>query len=421
MMVKWGINDILWDKYKWRGVEMKSRKAKGAALIWVICISMVLMILGSALLDITVANAKQAADSANKNQANFLARSGVNTGLNMLQQQLYNSNNGIVVPYTDRAALINALNAMASNGADIAVDGAGRFSLRFQDLADGTGNIKIIGVGKSNGSPAAEDTASLTVYLEIPDTSKIHTNPDDWISANGGSLQSMTSQKELSHKVDASNKYLGNMVILNGGNKPVRYNQGGSLGESTYRASVIVFKSYADGTACLKQADNTLNMTIDAEIIYFGDSILSSKGKDVRLTTSDEVLNRPIDGVLPVNPNGESFSSFNRYAAFVKSYYPTISDDTLRTYWNSYGFVDGYNYGIVCYKKSIGNMASNYYFFPSNDTMSLSALYEEDNAAENVLGNNNCIPIDSRDPIINALEMIYNTSGNCSVMYWDNK
>lgn len=400
---------------------MKSRKVKGAALVWVICISLVLMILGSALLDITVANAKQAANSANKNQANFLARSGVNIGLNMLYQQLYDNNNNGGVTYTDRTALIYALNVQAGSG-DTVIDGAGSFSLRFQDLGGVNGNIKIIGVGKTNGSTAVEDTVTLTVKLSMPDVNNIATNPADWFSSNGNSLIGINSQKVLSHNVSTSIHHLGKMVILNGGKKSVKYPQGGgSDAESTYRASIIAFKTYTDGIACLNQDSNNLNVTFDAEIIFFGDNVVSSKGKDIRITASSDVLNRPDDGILqPVEPKGKGFNDFQRYVSFVKSYNNLITNDVLHSYHDTYVFDGNYQYGIVCFKKTIPGIPSSYYFFPGNGTDGMSIIHKDNDG--NILGyNGRLIKIKDDDPIIEALDIIFNNSGSCSALYWDNK
>lgn len=305
------------------------KKEKGAALVWVICISLVLMILGSTLLDITLINARQAANYADKNQASFLARSGVDIGLKMLQQKLYDSNDGEAA-YADRTALINALNAQAGDR-DFVVDGAGSFRLRFQDLSDRTGNMKIIGVGKSDGANGTEDTVTLTLKLSMGSSSNIIENPSDWFSSNGNSLKNMNSQKILRHKVPADTKYIGKMVMLNGGVKPVKYPQGGGEdAESVFRASVIAFKCYKDGIACFSQDSNKLNVTFDAEIIYFGGNV-ESRGNDIRIMASQEVLDRPNNGMLrPADNNDMGFNDLQRYLSFVQSYNNSMTADAMK-------------------------------------------------------------------------------------------
>lgn len=394
------------------------KKEKGAALVWVICISLVLMILGSTLLDITLANARQAANYADKNQASFLARSGVDIGLKMLQQKLYDSNDGEAA-YADRTALINALNAQAGDR-DFVVDGAGSFRLRFQDLSDGTGNMKIIGVGKSDGANGTEDTVTLTLKLSMGSSSNIIENPSDWFSSNGNSLKNMNSQKILRHKVPADTKYIGKMVMLNGGVKPVKYPQGGGEdAESVFRASVIAFKCYKDGIACFSQDSNKLNVTFDAEIIYFGGNV-ESRGNDIRIMASQEVLDRPNNGMLrPADNNDMGFNDLQRYLSFVQSYNNSMTADAMKKYWGKYNFDSSYQYGIVCFKKDVDGIKNGCYFFPSDGINGLSIIHQEDRG--NVLGYNRLIRINEDDPVIDTLEAMYNNTGNISVLYWDNK
>lgn len=392
---------------------MLIKKKKGGTLVWVIIVTAVLIILGTALLNIALADTKQTVYQEKKNQAHYMGQSGVYTGMKLLKER---TNSG---GYTNLASLCNDLNLDASSAAEINVGTSGSFKLKFS--TNGTNEIKIESTGYSYGTKRASDVVTLTVRVALPNSNLIETNPEAWFKGN---TINDNRQQELAHKITPSINFLGKMIRLDGGNKSIRYNQGGNDADSIFRASIIAFTSYGKGVPCFSQNSNKLSVTFDAEIIYFRDSIESSKGQDIILSVSDAVLNRPADGIIqPATESikGFGFETFGRYSAFIKHYNSSITDAQLHTYWDTYNFNSSYGkYGIVCFMKDVGSIANNYYFFPGNGSNGMSIL-KSDNY-ENVLGyDGKLIPIKENDPIRDALDLIFSNAGSSNPYYWDNK
>lgn len=404
---------------------MGYKRQKGSALVTVILVMAVLTILGGALLELSLSEVKLAVNQQYKNQAHYLGRSGVYAGLKMLEDKL--SSGG----YTDMGLLVSDLNAAAPSGSKIGVSGAGSFNLDFSSPESGM--IKIKSIGYSNSMGNVTDTVSLLVNVKLPNMDNIKTNPVEWFQGN---TVNGSRQQELAHFITPSVNFPGCLVNLDGNNKPIRYNQGGSDADSIFQASVIAFTSYGKGIPCFSQDSNSLSATFDAEIIFFGDSIESSKGQDVILQMSDTVLNRPDDGILqPADPKGVGFENYTRYSSFIKQYNPSETDAQLNSYWSSYGFNSGgtaYKYGIVCFMKNVQGITSDYYFFPSSNTNTVdsngnkivygtSIMNSNNNSTTHILGYSNLIRIRQDDPIRNVLNQVFSYAGTCQPVKWDNK
>lgn len=392
---------------------MSLKKSKGSALMLVIVVMAFLTITGAALLAVSSSEINFTKRQENRTQSHYLGRSGVNAGLQMLEEKIYQGT------YSSIDTLCSALNSAANGGADISLPGTGSFRLSF--IKQNANEIKIQSIGKDQGTPQVTDTVTLTAHVVLPDTSKTSTNPSDWLTANGGSLDNPQSEKVLSHNVTTLNNYIGKMIILNGGVKVTKYPQGGgSDAASTFQASIIVLKTDTDGIPCLNQDSNNLDVTFDAEIIFFGDGI-QYRNKDIVISASNAVLTRPDDGIIqPATQKGYGFENLDRYCAFVQQYYPSLTKDYLKnTFWSGYGFNSSYKYGIVCFKKNISSgIQSNYYFFPSNDTNGTSIIHHNDIGS--TLGYDRLIPINPNDPIKNILDSMYSSSGTIQAEYWNN-
>jgi len=187
---------------------MKKTKSQGAALVWVIVIGAALAILFTALMSMAVANAKHTSYSIYKNQANYLARSGVYTGLEILHQKIVDND------FTSQDELVEELDAKAGSN-EISLGSAGSFKIKFEAVSDNV--IKIVGTGIAANSNRTTDRVTLTLKINMADYNYIKQNPKEWFV---GKINNDDSQLVL--KSEENKSYVNDMVVLYGVDKIVK-------------------------------------------------------------------------------------------------------------------------------------------------------------------------------------------------------
>lgn len=374
---------------------------RGFAIPLVMIILVVLSVLIMALMNMSMGDAKAAAWQTNTTQAHYLGRSGVHSGVKILQQQLSAGT------YTDiNTAITAANNHIASNGGPtFSVAGVGTYTIGFTVIDSQT--IKITSVGTANGS---NRTVTLTTRLSFPASTV--TNPDNWVAGIN-----------LTHSVNTGANYLGQGVTLEG--KPIRSPQGGN-NPSTFQASSIIFTDY--GGLSLKQINNSVHITFDSEILYFQTG--TELNNDSPTATKNGVYFSISDAVVSNRPSGPlaygisvGFEDVGRYQAFINGmsggvdYSGYYTDDPI-AFPDTYPFLPGVRYGVVYFGGDVTGYSiatdidEGYYFY----------AHGVDLKAVDLVDNDLLIPVEDDDLLIKAIEAMFKyTLGSSQPRMWDNK
>jgi len=411
-------------------LEMKLVKnSKGFALPLVLMVSMVLLILGIALLQVSMADTKQATWQNNRIQAHYLGRSGVNRGIIMMQQKLagppiFNETVGQLVTQL-QAAVVNPYT----------IPDVGTYTIQFSEDTY-SGEIKITSLGTTIGHLPSTQTVT---YKKELGTGYSYTNPSSqWMTG-------INLDKGIDPDTNLSESYLGYAVMLESKNsKNNIHSAKGSSNPSKFRASILAVKDYQGRS--LRQINNSINLTFDTEIMLFlGDVKLNSTNDPIYLTVSDEVLEQKTYAYNPFFPNttgtpGRSpveldygpgtvsptpatnayavgFESLDRYRAFINNSTATRSQS-----FNVLG-----RYGVVKLGGGIKN-ASNvtafnvtdkgYYYFngAANDNKGVDLH----NAAIE-LTQGDLIKIQDSDPIVAVLDGLIGMNMGSGTALWNNE
>ncbi|MGM0395605.1 MAG: hypothetical protein ACQEP4_00950 [Bacillota bacterium] len=404
---------------KIRNTKIKNRK--GSVLPLVLVVFMVLFILGMALLSLSLADAKQATWQNNRVQAHYLGRSGVHYGLELLDDELIN-------PYTgDMLQLVQVLESKVSNPYEI--PGVGTFTVDFEPGLY-TGELRIISEGTTYGQISTSKTVT---YSRELGNNYSYTNPaGEWLT--GINLDKGINPLTL------NKSFLGHAVMIESKNsKSTIQSPKGSSNPSTFQASVVVLRDYQGQS--LRQITNSVDLTFDAELIFFNGYIeLNTTNDDVILTISDDIMNQGTTDNYNVNyPNptgtlggtpGRSpaaldynypsdysgylygFENFERYKAFIGD--PSIDPGDYRND-DLLNFKSAIPYGIVKLGGGIIDSSGNtvlvkntvkgYYYFPNGINLRS--------------GTGDLIAIPDDDPIVARLDSFIGTVIGNNPPLWD--
>lgn len=370
---------------------MKAKKNKGSALISVLIIIVVLTLLGTALLNVSFADAKHADIQDDKTQAHYLGRSGLYVGAKILQDTL------ICNEFIDLQALVDDLNnqiTLLPTGS-YSITNVGTFALSFENI--GNGKMKIVSIGSTESISPSSDKVTLTIDI-LPPMSML-LNPDEWINGIN-----------LIKAIGKDKNYLGSGVTLE--SKPIQSPQGTDQA-SIFQASIIYFRDH--GGYSLRQVTNSVPVTFDAEIVFFeSGTMLNKTGDPIYLTISSDVLNYRANnsGILSQYAPAVGFEDYNRYLDFIMSY--TV--DRHSSY--SAQFLTGINYGVVYFggdivadvggNNTIKKYDKGWYYYKSG--INLHQIQEGE-----------LISIPEDDAIINAIKNMFSFTADMNHALWNNK
>lgn len=220
---------------------LRFRSEKGAALPIVLIVMLVLIILASALLNVSMANVRQSIHENNRLQAYNLARSGIELAVRKLEVETETN------IYTDIAELEPMMTAFSTSTITDLPNAS--FSVSF--VTSGytvEETVKIDGTGTYNG---VTETASL-----ILDVSSPYLNPKNWIN-NGWIVNDGLFSKDDAFIVFRTKKNIGHAV------KKV----GNTSAPTTFIAESLHFMDTAESVS-LEVVSNR-PFTLEANLITF--------------------------------------------------------------------------------------------------------------------------------------------------------
>ncbi len=366
---------------------MNSRR--GSALAFVLIITAVLAVLGTAILGLSLAETNHATRSQKQVQIQYIARSGVEVGYEKLiaaAPSLANPNFDTLL--SNANALPNLVNQIL---------GTGNYSIQYEKYpVTNPQFIKIRSASASSGSPVVSDQVTLLVAISTGFQSWFPA-PDAWVRA-----------MNLWGDVNPSNPgedMLGKGIQFIG--TPSKSPQSGT--PSLFRASVIKFTGMnGDGDTFWLQPQ-TNDVTFDAEVMLFGGRILMRHDDgNLILKISDETVSNntcpPWTSAIPAG-----FENRDRYIEYCQlipnpgAYY----DSHLAGEFSPHSPT---KFGLVHFEGDVIDdshhanvlIHSGWYYYPNNVNLN-SSNPEAD-----------LIEIHSNDPIIEATNR--HNSGNYEIL-----
>lgn len=333
---------------------MKRKKSKGASLIFVIIVMAIISILGISIMAVSLANTRQAVAHEKNTRANFLARSGVEMGLNLIDDNMGDLINVNTYAEIENkvVSFVKDLNREVGNGGRrYSSEGAGYFTIKFEN--SGIDYIKVISTGYVGDSNASSSTLMSTLYLNFNEEL---VNPDGWV---------LGENKERSFAI---NPYNGKKIKLDG-----QYQNEKGTEKQLYSASAIY---YSNTVSNLHMFKNQVSMVNDAPINYFNGEVVIDKSHAIGEKTGVlyfDFSNDIAGGTYKAGYHG--FEDFNYYKKFVKMYLGKnkYTDTEIKKYYDLYRSKfsgTSLRYGVVCFKKPVNvcgyYMEAGYYFFPQD-------------------------------------------------------
>jgi hypothetical protein len=393
---------------------------KGSALITVIMIMVVLTILGLSLLGISLYETKRSVLQERKVRAHYLARSGANVSLEVLESKL---------PYDDDIEkLIDELNTWSNTYASLdnpaKINNNEEFTSTFELVTPR--EIKIVAKGKVKGEKSVEQVVTLRVKML---TSLLTGGKaEEWyVSSNSHNL------KHSNNPDNGGYTYLGKGVLLEGKtNSSTQFpsNAGGGSGLSIFQASVMQFLKNNNNVS-LGYSGNTQDTYFDAEIIVFDGSIRISNNTNFYLRLSETVAKDKINNrnsVLYVDDQGVRNKIKDGVGFENKNYYNYFTKGTYE-YYDVYPFLSNTRYGIVYFGGKLvqanndnqvasaidklpnfgAGYAKGYFYYPDNINLNKTDLASK------------IIPIREDDPIISLIKFISKVRMSAEPYLWDKK
>lgn len=410
---------------------------KGATLPLVLVIFMVLFVLGVSLLQIGMSETKETTWQNNRVQAHYLARSGIEIGKNMLEDELS------TFPQTgtldDLAIALN--NAVDSS---YTIDGVGDFIVGFSVTP--LNEIKVTSVGTTlMANPSASKTVTFT--KKLTKAANFENAGSEWFHTNDFHFSSNVFPDEGVQPNPKS--FLGRIAFLGSETKAIQNPSVGSPSKiSTFRASIINFGEF-DGVSI--NASSNSYVRFDSEIVYFNGRIETKNNSYMEMLLSDKVLAQKTSdeydsnypnpvGDTPggewtldfvehdnINEDGdqilEGFESDERYISFMSNF----TETTPSTSYRPSSFEDDVNYGIVRLVRidesnttvltpDINN-SKGYYYFPENTRLDKQSSGDGDYGT--YYGRDDLIEINDNDPITNVLDDLYKWNYGSSQGVWN--
>lgn len=371
---------------------MKKFNKRGFVLPSVLFIFIILMLLGITLLAVSNAEAKHSIRQQHRSQAYYIARSGIETGLDLLR------NTAQTGDYRSLNDLVNDVESSYGNNKSYTLGTDGNFTLKYYPL--GIHQIKIESIGNNLIDSSIQEKVTLTVGTTF--AQGFENNPKEWIAGIN-----------LIKGITSGTNYIGNGVRLLG--NPTQSPMGSGT-DSEFAASIIHFEDYSG--ISLRQVTNTINISFNAEILYFeSDIILNKTGEAIYFKLTDIVAN---DNELSGENDG--FNNYDRYLDFINGSVDNINwFDRHAEYIDVDGnslFEINKKYGIVGLQGTINDDDGNllfgpgYYYYPDGIN-----IYGD-------LTNNEYdrfIPLISDDAAIEALESMFLYRVSSSGYMWDDK
>ncbi|MHB8962690.1 MAG: hypothetical protein ACYC5K_06005 [Saccharofermentanales bacterium] len=366
---------------------------KGAALVSVILVLVVSSILAIALLNLALGNTRQTIVFKKDMQAHYLARSGVNMGVALLDARLTDQTI-IDLPtlLTSMSTYISALPASS-----FSIDTVGSYTVQYE--AVNATEVRIISTGTTTETPPRSDTVSMTIHLTSP--SATIENPSDWVSGNN-----------LNNGIDTSKHYKGKGITFKA--KPIQAPQG-STKFSVFQTSAILFTD-SDGYSLL-QINNCASITFDAEVLYFqsgvmlNDKATTDTQNKVIFTISDEILGqwtspgRLLTTLSPI----VGFESAARYDEFVDGLtFPGYVNYGGATFDTTYtDFLPDTHYGLVRFGGDVLEPISSKTYKTHVETDEYQYYFYAHGTELKDIKVNQLIPIENDDILIKAIESLF--------------
>lgn len=379
------------------------KKHKGAALPTVIIIMVIVIILGMVLLNVALADTKFAMRQQFQTQTHYVARSGVLVGVEIIGKEIVNYGQSTL---TDFVAALNTHVAsyLSANPNAFTVDGKGKFELNYELY--GPSEIKIFSTATSLENNTVTESLSLRVKMKLPDSPLV--NPADWVTG-------INLQKGINAN---TTNYLGQAVEFEG--NPVQSPKGGTS-DSVFRASILYFTD-AKGIS-LRQINNTINITFDASIVYFVNTVkLNATGDDIKLGYSLEVAadKKTSGSIMYLDDtklnNDDSYESTHGYES--ADYYNALIQGFGTSMHSSYSFQAGKRYGVVYFGGGILDSSANALTLPNNAGQNEYFFYPDGVDITEASGRSQLIPIAADDPIIDVLINRFSLSVNSQSYLW---
>lgn len=349
------------------------RNKHGSALTAVILVMLVLVVMGTAILNLSLSDGRNAIYQEKSKQAFYVAKSGAQITAKKVDN--------ILTTYEPKN--MNELLTRVSNYTST-IDGQGKFDITYDASKKSENIIKIISKG-ARSALSNSDIVTLLMKITFP----LPTSADSggWLSGNSNILDHDPEYRHVGEIVDLIPKN-GTLTIKspqNPGSTPL------------YQASIIRLSA---GDPSLIKANNSCTVTFDAEILYFENEIKDedSKGDEVYLTISDEVVE---DDSLSTKDTG--FENYDRYKEFAEPYDGFVKGGiTYELKANGhYSFVPATHYGLVYLgggtipDGAVTPIPGGYYFYPENLNVFASDAITK------------LIKIDTNDAVIAALENLF--------------
>lgn len=342
---------------------MQKKNKKGSALVLTLMVLLIFTILAASLMTLSLAESRQAIGQEKRTQAYYLAKSGVEMGLDLINDNISELTNignedadvqtKIKVTVSNFCSNLNGITE--SGNKRFEVDNLGYFTLKFEN--NEKDYIKVISTGNIKGAKPYKSTANAIIYINYSQDIK---NPDTWV---------ISGEQQRNRAVKL---YNGKKILLEppNGNGFITENYNGY--EQTHSTSAIYFtKNNHGGNLNLDLAaiPNTAVTTFDAKVVCFKGRLVLIKGRGydtsgvIKLSFSDGVAG----GSYASGYCG--FENYDYYKKFLDMYLGRNGYTDPKTIHNLYGFDAGAGrYGIVYFGENVNVynnlIESGIYYFP---------------------------------------------------------
>jgi hypothetical protein len=396
----------------------------------VLMVFIVLFILAAALVNVSIAETKNATWQNNRVQAHYIARSGVLTGIEALKDRLQAVNHLDTI--ADIADDMNSL----FNQPSYEIAGAGSYTINFSVTT--LNEIMITSVG-TTALAEPNTTSTVTFSKRISKGVPFSNANDQWLHTNGFSLAPGILPDSNPDPYEAS--FLGSAAEIQAVKSSMKNPSVGSPANvSKFRASVISVGEI-DGDS-LELIPNSYG-EFDSEVIFFnGDILVNSTKAEMTFRVSEAVLlqkdNVAYNDAYPnpandkpggqweldileyttdgaIDANGVGFENLDRYLAFIS---PESSNSS---YHVSTSFEANQKYGVVRLQQIIPKTGSifgrvagvndgkGYFYFPDGVEIGIASERAR------------LIAIDDDDPITEILDGFFEWKYGVGQEMWNNK
>lgn len=227
------------------------RDQSGLALVTVLMVVVVLLLLGTALIQSNMLEVTQVQRQEQKTQSHYLARSGLEIGIQYLEQQLAK-----VKTFNE----LNLVNSLEDDLSDI-----GAYKVGFEKI-DSIQSVRLTSTGVANGKPQIEEKIVLTVRVE-DSVSVDYASTINWFRKDTGETE---NNQQLTHNFTTSPLKCDNPVILEVDHK--------MMTDKTHLFEAPAMQFYTTRSDGLLEVSNKDSLTLVTDFVSF-DTKIEGKGE----------------------------------------------------------------------------------------------------------------------------------------------